>query len=41
MSQICDFMQPDGFGDKKILRDAARQLGLSRSCTLVKRGKYT
>jgi len=35
--QIADLSQPPGLGDKRILRDAARLLGLHTSSALVKR----
>jgi asparagine synthetase B (glutamine-hydrolysing) len=37
LGQICDLTLPSGVGDKKILRDAAKSLGLVNSTELVKR----
>jgi hypothetical protein len=37
LNQIASFEFPQGVGDKKILRDAALVLGLTKSTGLVKR----
>eukprot|EP01035_Chromulina_nebulosa_P017039 gene17039-22547_t len=37
LTDICDLNQEQGCGDKKILRDAAKLIGLSNSTKLVKR----
>lgn len=37
LAQVADLNQPQGVGDKKILRDAARSLGLVAGADLVKR----
>ena len=37
LNYICDLTLPTGIGDKKILRDAAKKIGLKKSWSLVKR----
>jgi len=37
LHHVCNLHRPPGIGDKMILRDAARLLGLTASCTLAKR----
>jgi asparagine synthetase B (glutamine-hydrolysing) len=37
LTEVCDFSKPPGVGDKRILRQVARALGLTTSSQLVKR----